>query len=249
MIEDTPATRPHLIEVLSTITATLTDTNTDSADTLAQITTASADLLGADAAGIMVLDPRGGVAVLAASDERARIVELLQTQTERGPCLDCIATGAPVAVPDLPAADHRWPEFTEVATDVGYRAVLAIPMILDGHPVGGLNVLYTTTREFTDQDRRLATVLAGQAVLHLIRDDTAHRRAALTAHTLDLVQDRVHVEHAVGLVAGTLHRSPHQARILLEQHAHTHRIPLRALAHQITTGALPPTHLTDTDQG
>ncbi|EID79559.1 hypothetical protein W59_12866 [Rhodococcus opacus RKJ300 = JCM 13270] len=68
-------------------------------------------------------------------------------------------------------------------------------------PSGGLNLLYTTVREFTDYDRRLAAVLAASAVMHLIRDDAAHRRAKLTERTLGLIHDRVHVDRAVGLTA------------------------------------------------
>lgn len=201
MIEDIPDTQAHLVEVLSAITTHLADTATDpTAAAIADITAASADLLAA--AGVLVVDPRGGVAVVAASDERARIVELLQTQGEHGPCLDAVAAGTPLEVPDLSESHRRWPDFTDVATTVGYRAVLAIPMLLDGHAIGGLNLLYTTVREFTDYDRRLAAVLAASAVMHLIRDDAAHRRAKLTERTLGLIHDRVHVDQAVGLTAG-----------------------------------------------
>ena len=250
MIEDIPDTQAHVVEVLSAITAHLADTVTDPAAALADITAASADLLGAAAAaGIMVVDPRGGVAVVAASDERARIVELLQTQGEHGPCLDAVAAGTPVEVPDLsaPESHRRWTEFTDVATTLGYRAVLAIPMLLDGHPIGGLNVLYPAVREFTDYDRRLVAVLAASAVMHLVRDDAAHRRAKLTERTLGLIHDGMQVDHAVGLTAGTLRITPAAARTLLDHHARTHHTPLRALAQHITTGSLTPADLTGAD--
>ena len=249
MIEDIPDTQAHVVEVLSAITAHLADTVTDPAAALADITAAAADLLGAAAAGIMVVDPRGGGAVVAASDERARIVELLQTQGEHGPCLDAVAAGTPVEVPDLsaPESHRRWTEFTDVATTLGYRAVLAIPMLLDGHPIGGLNVLYPAVREFTDYDRRLVAVLAASAVMHLVRDDAAHRRAKLTERTLGLIHDGMQVDHAVGLTAGTLRITPAAARTLLDHHARTHHTPLRALAQHITTGSLTPADLTGAD--
>ncbi|QYA99912.1 hypothetical protein I1A62_01815 (plasmid) [Rhodococcus sp. USK10] len=63
-------------------------------------------------------------------------MELLQAQGEDGPCLDAVAAGPPVEVPDLsaPESHRRWPDFTDVTTTLAYRAVLAIPMLLDGHP-------------------------------------------------------------------------------------------------------------------
>ncbi|WP_157951412.1 GAF domain-containing protein [Rhodococcus opacus] len=246
MIEDIPDTQAHVVEVLSAITAHLADTATDPAAALADITAASADLLGA-AAGVLVVDPRGGVAVVAASDERARIVELLQAQGEHGPCLDAVAAGTPVEVPDLSESHRRWPEFTDVATTLGYRAVLAIPMLLDGHAIGGLNVFYTTVREFTDYDRRLAAVLAASAVMHLIRDDAAHRRAKLTERTLG-PDPRPCARRPGGRThRRTLHITPAAARTLLEHHASTHHTPLRALAQHITTGSLAPADLTGVD--
>lgn len=39
--------------------------------------------------------PARRLELVAASDERSRFVELLQSQIERGPCVDCVRDGAP----------------------------------------------------------------------------------------------------------------------------------------------------------
>ena len=83
---------PHLADALAEITSQLTG-GPDSATVLRLVTDAGTGMLGAAATGVMMVDPRGGVGVVAASDQPARFVELLQTQTQQGPCLDCIATG------------------------------------------------------------------------------------------------------------------------------------------------------------
>lgn len=70
---------------------------------------ACTELLGADAAGLMLQDPRGGLRVVAATDEQARFVEMLQSQTDQGPCVECVRIGSIVAISDLADEAHRWP--------------------------------------------------------------------------------------------------------------------------------------------
>jgi hypothetical protein len=50
---------------------------------------ALAELLDADAAGIMLADPHGQLQVMAATSENARLTELMQLQADEGPCLRC----------------------------------------------------------------------------------------------------------------------------------------------------------------
>ena len=73
----------------------------DVIDFLHLLTDRSTRLLDASAAGLLLADPRGELRVLAASSERARLLELFQIQSDQGPCLDCFRTGKPVAVADL----------------------------------------------------------------------------------------------------------------------------------------------------
>jgi hypothetical protein len=246
MIEDIPDTQAHLVEVLSAITTHLADTATDpTAAAIADITAASADLLAA--AGVLVVDPRGGVAVVAASDERARIVELLQTQGEHGPCLDAVAAGTPLEVPDLSESHRRWPDFTDVATTLGYRAVLAIPMLLDGHAIGGTQ----PAPHHRPRVHRLRPA-TGRGPRGLGRDapDPRRRRPppCQTHRTHPGPDPRPCARRPGGRThRRTLHITPAAARTLLEHHASTHHTPLRALAQHITTGSLAPADLTSVD--
>jgi hypothetical protein len=68
-------------------------------------------LLPADAAGIVLGDARWELRAVAASDDAAHVMELLQLQSDECPCLDCFQSGAPVTVTDLTEAADRWPAF------------------------------------------------------------------------------------------------------------------------------------------
>jgi hypothetical protein len=50
-------------------------------------------LLPADAAGIVLGDARWELRAVAASDDAAHVMELLQLQSDEGPCLDCFQSG------------------------------------------------------------------------------------------------------------------------------------------------------------
>jgi hypothetical protein len=66
-------------------------------------------LLDVDAAGLLLDDLRGGMQVLASTSEQTRILELLQVQSDAGPCLEAYHTGQQVLIEDLSAVAGRWP--------------------------------------------------------------------------------------------------------------------------------------------
>ncbi|ELB92930.1 hypothetical protein Rwratislav_11548 [Rhodococcus wratislaviensis IFP 2016] len=247
MPQNSPDPGARVIDALSEIAGALVDGHTDTGAALFRMATIGVELLSAAAVGIMVVDPRGGFGVVAASDERARLVELLQTQTESGPCPQCIRTGEMLAVPDLAVDTDRWPEFAAVARDLGYRAVLAVPMVLDGRTVGGLNVLYGQPTAFDQDHHRLSSLLAALIVLELTQETGDQRADRLAERTLGLLNDRVHAGQATGFVAGTLAVSPARARGLLDDYSRRHAVPLRVLARRITDGTLHPAELTEHD--
>ncbi|WP_425336861.1 GAF domain-containing protein [Streptomyces sviceus] len=112
----------------------------DLMDFLRLLTDRCVDLLDASAAGVLLADRDGVLRVMAASDERVRLLELFQLQNHEGPCLDCFHTGITVSVPDLRDEAARWPLFTAQAQRIGFTAVQALPMRLRDEVVGALNL-------------------------------------------------------------------------------------------------------------
>ncbi|SFB19900.1 GAF domain-containing protein [Amycolatopsis marina] len=241
--DEVPATQTSMADSLAVITASLVGGH-DSSDVLRLVTSAGQDLLGSAATGVMVVDPRGGLEVVAASDERARFVELLQSHTKEGPCPDCIRSGEIVQVDDITEHRRRWPEFTEAARKAGYLAVLAVPMKLGDRTVGGLNLLHTTVTKPASWQLRLAQTLADLVVLSLSQERDLRRSSRLAEQTLTALNDRVLVAHAVGLIAGTLDIDPHQARTALAAYAVGQGRPAPEIARAIAEGELAPEELT-----
>ena len=68
----------------------------DVVDFLHGLSADSVEILRAAAAGVMLADGRGGLRLIASSDERMRLLELFELQGAQGPCLDAYSTGRPV---------------------------------------------------------------------------------------------------------------------------------------------------------
>nr|WP_296067471.1 GAF and ANTAR domain-containing protein [uncultured Actinoplanes sp.] len=77
---------------------------------------------------------------VAFSDELARAIDEAQYADNRGPCLDALDSGSPVAVPDIDAT-VQWPKFHEVAPSMGLHTSVSVPLYAGrGEPVAVLNV-------------------------------------------------------------------------------------------------------------
>jgi hypothetical protein len=117
----------RLARVFVELADTLVD-EFDQVDFLQMLVDRSVELLGADAAGLMLADQRGSLQLMASSVDEARGLEIFELQVHEGPCLDCFATGQPVVNVDLAEAHERWPLFTPAAVGAGFRASHALPL-------------------------------------------------------------------------------------------------------------------------
>ena len=112
----------------------------DIVDLLDRLVAACVGLLGVTAAGLLLDDQKGNLAVVASSSEETRLLEIFQLQNNQGPCLDCVHTGSAITSGDLRADRVRWPLFVPVAMAAGFRSVAALPLRLRDQTIGGLNL-------------------------------------------------------------------------------------------------------------
>jgi anti-sigma regulatory factor (Ser/Thr protein kinase)/GAF domain-containing protein len=161
-------------------------------------------LPGVRAAGITVGDQRGGLRVLAASSEPAHLLELFETETDEGPCVDCYLRGVPVADPDLDNDDPRWRRFAARARQDGFRAAHALPVRLRNEVIGVLNLLSALPGPLDDAAAGTARALANIATLGLLQHRAVEYRQILAEQLQHAVNSRIVIEQAKGVIAESL---------------------------------------------
>jgi len=159
------------------------------------------ELLGATASGLLLVDQRGGVQPIAASSERAHLLELLQLQNVEGPCVDCISTGRPVDVEDLADLVPRWGRFAPAALAAGFRSVHALPLRLRSEVIGGLNLFCGPGDALTPEDLRVGQALADVATIGILQQRSAHRQSVLAEQLQAALSSRIAIEQAKGVIA------------------------------------------------
>ncbi|GIE36644.1 transcriptional regulator [Actinoplanes italicus] len=161
-------------------------------------------VLTADATvGILLVDPKGRLHFMAASDESAKLLELLQLQQQAGPCLDAFRTGRAVVNTDLfaGAAAEAWPDFARSATDLGFHAVHAFPLRLRDEIIGAMGLFSRTIGDLDDSDVRIVQALADIAAISLLQERTISRAEVLTEQLQSALNSRIVIEQAKGAIA------------------------------------------------
>ena len=179
----------------------------------------SVALLDASAAGLLLADPRGELRVVAASSERARLLELFQIQNDQGPCLDCFRTGQAVTAADLAGPGQPWPRFAPAAQQAGFGAVQALPMRLRDQVIGALNLFRAAPGTFDPADVRVGQALADVATIGLLHERSMRRSETLNEQLQTALNSRVIIEQAKGKLAERLGLDMDQAFRLLRDYA------------------------------
>jgi GAF domain-containing protein len=239
-----PDDREGLIgQAFVTLADTLVD-EYDVIDLLDRLAGFCVDLLAADAAGIVLGDERRELRVVAASDEAAQVIELLQLQSDEGPCLDCFQSVAPVSVTDLTEAADRWPSFVAAVTQRSdFRSVHALPLRLRGRAIGALNLFHAVPGPLPEHDLALGQALADVATIGILQERAIRRGDVLNEQLQGALTSRVVVEQAKGVLAQYGGLSPTEAFEQLRRYARSHNVKLADLARRIVAREFDPAEI------
>jgi transcriptional regulator with GAF, ATPase, and Fis domain len=228
----------QLAEAFVALADTLVD-DFDVVDFLHELTVRCAQVLGVSAAGVLLTDQRGALRVVAASTEQTRLLELLQSQTDQGPCPECFHTGRPVAVADLSTSttSRRWPRFVAEARQIGFASVHALPMRLRTDVIGALNLFGTKPGALDGDTIRLAQALADVATIGLLQARAIRQRDTLAEQLQTALNSRVVIEQAKGVIAERRHVDMDQSFTLLRGTARTSNRRLSELARAVVDGS------------
>lgn len=227
----------RLAEVFVELADTLVD-DFDVTDFLTTLTERCVELLGADAAGLMLADERGSLQLVASTTERARLLEVFELQTDEGPCLDCFASGEALTNVDLEESARRWPRFTEAAEATGFGNTHALPLRLRGRVIGALNLFTDRRRPLDDHDVVVGQAMADVATIGLLQERSLREQTVLSEQLQAALHSRIAVEQAKGVLAARSGVSVGDAFTAMRRYARGHGLALAAVSADVIDGTL-----------
>jgi GAF domain-containing protein len=207
----------------------------DLIDLLTLLSDRCVELFDAGAAGILLADQRGNLQLIAASSERARLLELFQLQNDEGPCLECFSTGAAITVHDLGTVE-QWPLFTAEARAAGYRGVCAFPLRLRDVVIGTLNIFMVAPVEFADQDLQICQALADVATIAILQHQAVAHAENVSGQLQQALDSRIAIEQAKGILAERFHLDMADAFTQLRRYSRATNQRLSDVASAVVPG-------------
>jgi GAF domain-containing protein len=235
----------RLAQVFVELADTLID-DFDVVDFLQTLTERCVEMLRADASGLMLTDQRGGLRLMAATLERARVLELFELQIQEGPCLECFTTGQAITNVELVEAEatRRWPVFTPAALRAGFGATHALPMRLRGRVIGALNLFTDEQVRLGDSDLGVGQAMADVATIGLLHQRDTHEQTILSQQLQTALHSRIQVEQAKGALAALAGVEVNEAFSRMRAHARRNNITLTDVAAAVVNGTLTSDALT-----
>jgi hypothetical protein len=179
-----------------------------------------AEVTGVTGAGIMLMagdTPRGSVCT---TDDVSALIEQLQYDLGEGPCVDAHEHDRPVHEPDLAdPAMPRWMAFSSPALAAGVRAVFGFPLRVGSARLGALNLYCDRPGSLTDDQHRMALVVADVVAQQLLGLQAGALPGAVAAGLEENAEFQYVVHQASGMVAAQLDVSVGQALVRLRAHA------------------------------
>ena len=210
----------------------------DIVDFLHGLSADSVEILRAEAAGVMLADARGGLRLVASSDERMRLLELFELQDAQDPCLDAFSSGRAI---QASAADSRarWPVFAPRASGEGFQVMCAVPLRVRTHVIGALNLFRGSDEPFTGTEMEIAQAMGEMAAIGLIQERALRERNLLTEQLQAALNSRVVIEQAKGMLAEYLAITVDGAFTLLRNYARDHKRKLSEIASDVVDRKIP----------
>lgn len=202
----------------------------------------------------VVVSLRDGEAMrlVASSSARAEGCEHAAHESATGPSATARREGRVVVVPDV-EDDPRWPAWSPLASDAGFRSAVAIPVRLDGD-AELLLVLYSPVRDAWDSAALATATHYAQELAHALTVcRSAHRQAEVNAHLKAALASRATIDQAMGVIMAQNRCSAEDAFAILRTASQHRNTKLRDVAVAIIEGvtgqpASPPPAFRDSSR-
>ncbi|MGZ5415817.1 MAG: GAF and ANTAR domain-containing protein [Nocardioides sp.] len=226
------------LRTLSEFTRTLV-TPYDVDTVFGELTTRVNELLDLSGSGV-ALARKGRLELGSAAPGALAALEVVQTETQSGPCATAFREGRIAVVEDLRACVERWPEYCAAAERAGIRAVAGIPLHLEQWELGALHLYSTSVRAWTEVDLAAATVMANMATAYLTNASVFDKQKRLAEQLQHALDSRIVIEQAKGVLANEHGISVDEAFAHLRKHARAHGATVQAVADAVVNVGLRP---------
>lgn len=219
-----------VVSALEQLSAVLQSQRTLGAALAAIAEAAVVSVPGCDAASI-ALSIEGRPATATATARVALELDLVQYDTDDGPCLTAFRSIETLRL-DVLEEQEAFPHFARAAQARGVLGVLSLPATWGGDVVATLN-LYSRQRPFDETAVSIATVLAAQVAIAVSRSpEFAAARATVEQAQRDL-EDRSQLDLAAGMLMATQGCTTEQAQGLMQQAADQEERTILQIAQRI----------------
>lgn len=189
----------------------------------------------------LVLEDGAERSVVGATDGLVTSLLDAELKLREGPTVDAFDTGTASRVHTLVDVGEAWPRWVSQARALGVGAWLAVPSGAEDATVV-VTVGSTRPRHWQDVEVAAAQVLADLASGWVSHTHELARVRRTVEQLEDALENSLVIEQAKGIIAGELGCTLDQAFALLRQHARTHSITVRSVAHAVVhLGLRPPT--------
>jgi signal transduction protein with GAF and PtsI domain len=171
----------------------------DLQDLLDRLTHHATQVLSAGGAGIMLADEDGELEFVAASQERIVEVERLQARLRQGVCHEAFSANEVVHLADA-AADPRWPEYTRLVVESGFRSVLGIPLNAVGQTIGVINIYRVPPGTWSSADVGAAEIIAAMGAGYLLNANQMRAQTTLAEQLRSAIDAREVIGQAKGIL-------------------------------------------------
>lgn len=203
----------------------------DLGDLLHRLTDHANIVTGSQGAGVM-LAGSDGLGSAAASDDQVIEIELLQDRIQSGACHRAYTSDELVIVDDL-TARKEWPDYVELALELGFRSVIGVPMRACGETIGVLSLYRRTPGPWSEADiecAEIVTAMGAGYVLHANRLRAQHHLAGRLEAALG---SRDVIGQAKGLLMARHGVGARDAFAMLRTTSNEHRLGLREAAARL----------------
>jgi GAF domain-containing protein len=180
----------------------------------------------------MSLRQHGKARTAACTDPDAAAADEIQYEIGDGPCLHAVRHGQPVRIDDTTASD-RWPRFSHRAVELGIRSCYALPLVVDGEPVGALVLYARRPGAFGPGEAKRADRFASDASGALTLALRMASCADLNDQLRSSIASRAIIDQALGVIMATEHCPQDRALALLKAISQNNNVRLRDLAASI----------------